>query len=48
MTTFPTLASGDTVNLEFDMIGKYIMKMLKAYEPENTSVTLEKFRRAGF
>ena len=28
-TTFHTLAPGNTVNLEFDVIGKYVAKMLK-------------------
>ncbi len=28
-TTFHTLQVGDTVNLEFDIVGKYIRKMLK-------------------
>ncbi len=28
-TTFHTLAVGDTINLEFDIVGKYIRKMLK-------------------
>jgi riboflavin synthase len=30
-TTFHTIAVGDTINLEFDIIGKYIAKHLAAY-----------------
>ncbi|EIM77849.1 riboflavin synthase subunit alpha [Nitritalea halalkaliphila LW7] len=30
-TVFHQLAEGDTVNLEFDIVGKYIQRMLKGY-----------------
>lgn len=32
-TTFRDLRAGDTVNLEFDIIGKYIKKMFGGYRP---------------
>jgi len=48
ITTFPDLRAGDTVNLEFDLIGKYIQQMIKPYISDKTSVTFEKFKRAGF
>lgn len=32
-TTFRDLQAGDTVNLEFDIVGKYIRKMFGAYAP---------------
>ncbi len=31
-TTFHQLALGDRVNLEFDIIGKYVQQYMKAYE----------------
>jgi len=31
-TTFHTLQEGDKVNLEFDIIGKYLAKQMKAYQ----------------
>jgi riboflavin synthase alpha subunit len=30
VTTFKNLAVGDRVNLEFDMIGKYVERLLKS------------------
>jgi riboflavin synthase len=48
MTTFPDMALGDTVNLEFDLIGKYVHKMLDPYISKHDTVTLDKFRQAGF
>lgn len=32
-TNFHTIAAGSTVNLEFDIIGKYIARMMKGYTP---------------
>lgn len=48
MTNFPSLKQGDTVNLEFDLIGKYVQQMINPYKARKGEVTLEKFRRAGF
>jgi riboflavin synthase len=48
MTTFKYLSEGDPVNLEFDLIGKYVQKMIDPYISKQDKVTLEKFRQAGF
>lgn len=48
MTNFPSLKQGDTVNLEFDLIGKYVQQMINPYKARKGEVTLEKFKRAGF
>ena len=31
-TNFKTLAAGDSVNIEFDILGKYIARQMKAYK----------------
>lgn len=46
MTTLKDLTSGRLVNLEFDMIGKYIAKMNAAHR--RTAVTMEKLRESGW
>ena len=33
-TNFHTLKVGSTVNLEFDIVGKYITKLMKQYQPK--------------
>jgi riboflavin synthase len=33
-TNFKTLQVGDTVNLEFDVLGKYIKKIMDLYMPK--------------
>jgi riboflavin synthase len=48
MTNFSSLKQADTVNLEFDLIGKYVQQMINPYKARKGEVTLEKFRRAGF
>ena len=47
MTNLKSLKSGDPVNLEVDMIAKYVEKMMKG-DSENSSITLEKLVQAGF
>jgi len=48
MTNLRSLKSGDPVNLEVDMIAKYVEKMMIRGESPNSSITLEKLVRAGF
>jgi riboflavin synthase len=47
MTNLLSLKPGDPVNLEVDVIAKYVEKMLAGRQAEN-SITLEKLVRAGF
>jgi riboflavin synthase len=47
MTNLPSLKPGDPVNLEVDVIAKYVEKMLACRQAENP-ITLEKLVRAGF
>jgi len=47
MTNLSSLDSGNPVNLEVDMIAKYVEKMMRG-ESANSSITLEKLVRAGF
>jgi riboflavin synthase len=47
MTNLSSLKPGDPVNLEVDVIAKYVEKML-AGRPVDSSITLEKLVRAGF
>jgi riboflavin synthase len=47
MTNLKSLKRGDPVNLEVDMIAKYVEKMMKG-ESENSSITLERLVAAGF
>jgi riboflavin synthase len=47
VTNLRSLKAGDPVNLEVDVIAKYIEKMIAAEKPKN-SVTIEKLVRAGF
>ena len=44
-TTLGRLKKGERVNLEFDLIGKYISKMIHS---ENNSLTIEKLRESGW
>jgi riboflavin synthase len=46
-TVFTTLKAGDRVNLETDIIGKYVKRYMAALGPAGT-VTEESLRRAGF
>ena len=47
MTNLKSLHSGDPVNLEVDMIAKYVEKMIRG-DSANSSITLEKLITAGF
>jgi riboflavin synthase len=47
MTNLKSLEAGDPVNLEVDMIAKYVEKMMRG-ESGNSSITLEKLVAAGF
>ena len=47
VTNLKSLVSGDPVNLEVDVIAKYVEKMFGGQKAEN-SITLEKLVRAGF
>jgi riboflavin synthase len=47
MTNLRSLKPGDPVNLEVDMVAKYVEKMIKG-ESENSSLTVERLVREGF
>jgi riboflavin synthase len=47
MTNLGSLQPGDPVNLEADLIAKYVEKMLKSESPEGT-LTVEELVRQGF
>lgn len=47
MTNLKSLQRGDPVNLEVDMIAKYVEKMIKG-DSANSSITLERLVEAGF
>ncbi len=47
MTNLKSLKRGDRVNLEVDMIAKYVEKMLRG-EASNSSITIERLVREGF
>ncbi len=47
MTNLGSLKPGDPVNLEADLIAKYVEKMMKR-EPEQSSLTVEELVRQGF
>jgi riboflavin synthase len=47
MTNLKSLRPGDPVNLEVDMVAKYVEKMLKG-ESANSSLTVEKLVSQGF
>jgi riboflavin synthase len=47
-TTIGGLKVGDRVNLEADLIGKYVEKLLKGRSPEASGVTSEFLARHGF
>jgi riboflavin synthase len=47
MTNLRSLKPGDPVNLEIDMIAKYVEKMMKG-ESANSTLTLEKLVQQGF
>jgi len=47
MTNLKSLKPGDLVNLEVDMIAKYVEKMMQR-DPTNSSITIETLVREGF
>jgi riboflavin synthase len=47
MTNLKSLKSGDPVNLEVDMIAKYVEKMMRG-DSANSSITIERLVREGF
>jgi riboflavin synthase len=47
MTNLMSLKAGDPVNLEVDMIAKYVEKMLRG-DSTNSSITIERLMREGF
>jgi len=47
MTNLPSLKPGDPVNLEADLIAKYVEKMMKG-EPAGSSLTIEELVKQGF
>ena len=48
MTNLRSLKSGNPLNLEVDMIAKYVEQMMIRRASANSSITLEKLVRAGF
>jgi riboflavin synthase len=47
MTNLRSLKAGDPVNLEVDMVAKYVEKMIRG-ESANSSLTVERLMRQGF
>jgi len=47
MTNLKSLKAGDPVNLEADLIAKYVEKMMH-HEPEESSLTVDELVRQGF
>ncbi len=47
-TTLPELGVGDRVNLEADIIGKYVARLLAAYRPEKPGLTEDFLSEHGF
>jgi riboflavin synthase len=47
MTNLKSLQPGDPVNLEVDMVAKYVEKMIKG-ESANSALTVERLAREGF
>jgi riboflavin synthase len=47
MTNLKSLRAGDPVNLEADLIAKYVEKMMKR-EPPESSLTIEELVQQGF
>jgi riboflavin synthase len=47
MTNLKSLKPGDPVNLETDMIAKYVEKMMRRESP-SSAITLEKLVGQGF
>ncbi len=47
-TTLGNLSAGDTVNVETDVLGKYVAKVLGRIAPSPPGLTLEKLRELGY
>ncbi|MCX6998055.1 MAG: riboflavin synthase [Kiritimatiellaeota bacterium] len=47
-TSLSRARAGDPVNLETDVIGKYVARFLETRTPASSSMTLDKLRAAGF
>jgi riboflavin synthase len=47
MTNLKSLKPGDPVNLEVDMIAKYVERMMRG-DSNNSSITIERLVREGF
>lgn len=47
-TILPYKKAGDIINIENDIIGKYIEKLMKPAEPEKGGVTMEQLMKNGF
>ena len=48
MTNLRSLKRGDPINLEVDMIAKYVEKMMKGESSANSPITLERLVQHGF
>ena len=48
MTNLKSLKHGDPINLEVDMIAKYVEKMMKGESAGNSPITLERLVKQGF
>ncbi|HET7209655.1 MAG TPA: riboflavin synthase [Terriglobales bacterium] len=48
MTNLKSLRPGDPLNLETDLIAKYVEKMMKGEESQNSAITLENLVSQGF
>jgi len=48
MTNLRSLKPGDPINLEVDMIAKYVEKMMKGESAGNSPITLERLVQQGF
>lgn len=47
-TILPYKKAGDIINIENDIIGKYIEKLMKPAEPDKGGVTMEQLMKNGF
>ncbi|EXM40421.1 riboflavin synthase subunit alpha [Ruminococcus albus SY3] len=47
-TILPYKKAGDIINIETDIIGKYVEKLLRPAEPKKSGVTMEQLMKNGF
>jgi riboflavin synthase len=47
-TTLGKLSAGDVVNVETDILGKYVAKYLDRHTISKSGLTVEKLREEGF